>query len=63
MAPMAELVERCRANGPMRDASPALLFALLNATAEATIDVILSDPTNTAEYTRDGFEAAWRIIA
>lgn len=63
MAPIAELIERCRQNGPMRDVGLGFLSALMNATAEAAIDFILADPRHAEIYSRDGFHALWRMIA
>lgn len=62
MAGMGRLLERIRANGPMRDAPAALVFTLCNALAEATIDCIISDPDHADEHTRYGFDALWRMI-
>ncbi|MDR3470138.1 MAG: TetR/AcrR family transcriptional regulator [Devosia sp.] len=63
MAPFAQLIERCRANGPMRDVSLGFVTALMTATAEATIDFIQNDPANADLHARTGFEALWRMIA
>ncbi|MGC0383637.1 TetR/AcrR family transcriptional regulator [Streptomyces sp. SAI-129] len=62
MAGMGRVLERSRANGPMRDAPAALVFTLCNALAEATIDYIISDPDHADEHTRSGFDALWRMI-
>jgi len=63
MAPLAALVERCRANGPMREVSLGFVTALMTATAEATIDFIQQDPAHAELHARNGFEALWRMIA
>ena len=63
MACVAEILERSRKNGPMRDAPLGLLFGLLNAVADATVDFIIRDPANADTHSRMGFEAIWRIIA
>jgi AcrR family transcriptional regulator len=63
MAPLAKLLEQCRAEGPMRDLSIGFVAGLITATAEATIDFILGDPENAARYQRSGFEALWRMIS
>jgi hypothetical protein len=47
----------------MRDAPLGLLFGLLNAVADATVDFIIRDPANADTHSRMGFEAIWRIIA
>ena len=63
MTRIAEILERSRANGPMRDAPLAFVVALANAVADATIDFVLADPDNADARARDGFEALWRAIA
>lgn len=63
LAPLAQLMEQCRANGPMRNASIGFVAALMTSTAEATIDFIASDPKNAARHSKAGFEALWRMIA
>lgn len=63
MASVAALLERSRANGPMREAPLAFVVALMNAVADATIGHMLADPINAETHSRDGFEAMWRIIA
>jgi AcrR family transcriptional regulator len=62
MGGIAEILERARANGPMRDAPLAFVVALANAVAESTIDFILRDPDNADAHARAGFEAIWRMI-
>lgn len=62
MAGIAEILERGRENGPMRDAPLGFVAALMNALAEATIDFIIRDPANADEHGAAGFEALWRII-
>jgi AcrR family transcriptional regulator len=63
MKSIAEILERSRENGPMRDAPLAFVIVLANAVADATIDFILRDPGNADAHARDGFEALWRMIA
>ncbi|MFF0693384.1 TetR/AcrR family transcriptional regulator [Streptomyces tendae] len=62
MAGIGEVLERSRANGPMRDAPAALVFALSNALAEATIDYIIGAPDRADEHKQSGFDALWRMI-
>ncbi|MFF7551996.1 TetR/AcrR family transcriptional regulator [Streptomyces olivaceus] len=62
MAGMGKVLERSRANGPMRDAPAALVFALCNGLAEATIDYVIGDPDHADEHTQAGFDALWRMI-
>src|ERR1700722_3064562 len=63
MKGMAEILERSRENGPMRDAPLAFGLALANAVAEATIDFIIRDPEHFDAHASAGFEALWRMIA
>jgi AcrR family transcriptional regulator len=63
MTRIAEILERSRANGPMRDAPLAFVVVLANAVADATIDFIIRDPDNADAHASAGFEALWRMIA
>jgi hypothetical protein len=63
MAAMAELLERCRANGPMRDAPKAFAGAIMISVAEATMDFMVQDPIHADEHCRVGFKALWRVLA
>jgi AcrR family transcriptional regulator len=63
MTDIAELLERSRANGPMRDAPLGFVVALMSAAAEATIDFMLHDPAGAETHSRAGFDAMWRMIA
>jgi AcrR family transcriptional regulator len=63
MAGIAELLERSRANGPMRDMPLGFVMGLMNATADATIDFMIRDPVHAVKHCAAGFEATWRMIA
>jgi AcrR family transcriptional regulator len=63
MARIAGLLERSRANGPMRNAPMAFVATIMNAIAEATMEFMTQDPTHADEHSRAGFEAMWRVIA
>jgi AcrR family transcriptional regulator len=63
MAGIAELIERSRANGPMRAAPMAFVGLLVNSVAEATMDYIVQDPSNAKKHSKGGFDALWRMIA
>jgi AcrR family transcriptional regulator len=63
MAPIAGLLERWRENGPMRNMPLSFVVALMNATAEATIDFMIKDPAHAVKHCAAGFEATWRMIA
>jgi AcrR family transcriptional regulator len=63
MAGIAELLERSRANGPMRDSPLGFVLALMNSVAEATMDFMVEDPINADKHCKVGFDALWRIVA
>jgi len=62
-AGIAELLERSRENGPMRDAPLGFVAVLMSALADATIDFIIRDPANADEHRAAAFEALWRVVA
>ena len=63
MAGIAELMERCRANGSMRKVPMAFVAAIMNSLAEATMDFMIHDPTHATKHCKVGFDALWRVIA
>lgn len=63
MAEIGELLERCRAAGPMRDSTMAFAATLMNSMAEATMDFMVHDSKNADKHCKDGFSAFWRVIA
>jgi AcrR family transcriptional regulator len=62
MAGIANLMERGRAHGAMRDAPMAFVAQLMNAMADATMDFMVSDPAHAEAHSAMGFEALWRIL-
>ncbi len=60
---IADLLERSRDNGPLRDAPLGLVLTLTTAIAEATIDAIISDPEHAEVNQKLAFEAMWRMLA
>ena len=62
MAPMADLLKRVVANGPMSKAAMSFVAALMNATAEVTIDAMSQDPTHAKKHCKMGFDALWRML-
>jgi AcrR family transcriptional regulator len=62
MAEIAEMVERARARGPMRDAPMGFVVAMMNSLAETTMDFMVSDPANADEHCRAGFGALCRML-
>jgi AcrR family transcriptional regulator len=63
MTGIAELLERVRANGPLRNAPMGFVVALMNALAEATMDFMFQDPANAKKHCKVGFDALWRVLA
>ena len=63
MAGIAELMERSRASGPMRNAPMGFVGALMNSAAEATMDYMLQDPKSGKKHCKAGFEALWRMLS
>ncbi len=62
MAEVADMMERLRAGGPMRDAPMELVSTLMNALAEATMDFMIRDPAHADEHSRVGFDALCRML-
>jgi AcrR family transcriptional regulator len=62
MAPVADLLERARAHGPMQKVSMGFLVALMNSVAEATMDFMTHDPANARKHSKEGFDALWRML-
>jgi AcrR family transcriptional regulator len=63
MAGIAELMERSRANGPMRKAPLAFVAAIMNSLADATMDFMAQDPANAHKHCWLGFDALWRVVS
>ena len=63
MAGVAELLERSRANGPMRRAPVGFIVAIMNSVAEATMDFMTQDSTHAKKHCKVGFDALWRMVA
>jgi AcrR family transcriptional regulator len=62
MAGIAELMERCRTAGPMRNASMSFVLSIMSSLAETTMDFMIQDPKNAEKHCRLGFEALWRVL-
>ncbi|WP_067896230.1 TetR/AcrR family transcriptional regulator [Nocardia vaccinii] len=60
---MAELLERSRANGPMRDVPLGFVLTLVTAMADATMDAMIREPAQPDGYGDAAFEAIWRVLA
>jgi AcrR family transcriptional regulator len=63
MAGIADLIERSRAHGAMRDAPVGFVVAIMNSLAEATMDFIVADPKHANKHCKVGFDALWRVLA
>lgn len=63
MAGIGELLERSRAEGPLRNAPKGFVAAIMNSLAEATMDFMIQDPANAKKHCKAGFDALWRVIA
>jgi AcrR family transcriptional regulator len=63
MAGLAELMDRMRANGPLRSSSRAFAGAIMNSLAEATMDFMIHDPANAKKHCKVGFETFWRAVS
>jgi len=62
MADIAVILERARADGPMRDVPMEFALAIMNSLAETTMDFMVADPAHADEHCRDGFAALGRMI-
>lgn len=62
MAGIAELMQRSRAHGPMRDAPMAFVAAIMNSLAETTMDFMVQEPAHADKHCKVGFEALWRVL-
>lgn len=60
---IARLLERSRADGPMRDVPLGFVLTLVNAIAEATIDEMIREPAEAEARGSVAFEAIWRVLA
>jgi len=63
MTKIAELMQQCRSNGPMRDAPMGFVSAIMSSLAEATMDYMVQDPANAKKHCKAGFDALWRVIS
>ena len=62
MGPLAALMERSRAKGPMRDVPLSFVGALMSSLAETTMDFMLNDRPHAEKHAKIGFEALWRMV-
>ena len=62
MRPMGELLDHCRAAGPMSKAPVAFVATLMNSVADGTMEFMSQDPKNARKHCKNGFDALWRMI-
>jgi AcrR family transcriptional regulator len=62
MSALAYLLKRILAKGPMSKAPMGFAVALMNATADATIDLMSQDPPHAKKHCKMGFDAFWRML-
>jgi AcrR family transcriptional regulator len=63
MASLADLMERIRTHGSLRNASKGFAAAIMNSLAETTMDCMIQDPANAKKHCKVGFEVFWRAIS
>jgi len=61
-ARVGALIERTRAQGPMRDAPMEFIAEITDAIAGATMDAMVRDSGHADERCQAGFEALWRVV-
>jgi AcrR family transcriptional regulator len=60
---IADLLERSRADGPMREAPLGFVLALTSAIADTTVDTMIREPDRAEATGRTAFDAVWRMLA
>jgi AcrR family transcriptional regulator len=61
-AGIAQILERARANGPLRDQPMPFFMALAESLSCATMDYMIEHPDQAEQHSRAGFEALWRAM-
>lgn len=61
-AELADLMERIRTTGPLRNSPMAFVGMLMNSLAEATMDFMIHDSANAKKHCKAGFETFWRAM-
>lgn len=59
---VAALLDRSRANGPMRHTPLMFVGSLVMALLEATTQYMVDDKANAPAHARTGFDALWRML-
>jgi AcrR family transcriptional regulator len=60
---MAELMERSREGGPIKDEPISFVLLIVGAIADTTMDVMIRDPDSADARSEVAFEAVWRVLA
>lgn len=60
---MADLLERARSTGPMREVPLGFVLTLASGIADATMDAILREPAHAEDRSAAAFEGLWRMLA
>ena len=63
LSPIREVLARSYRHGPLREAPPAFVVALMSALADTTIDFMVGDPAKADAHAAVAFDALWRMIA
>lgn len=59
---MADLLDRSRAHGPIKDAPLGFVLTLASAMADVTMDAMIREPADAQARSAVGFEAIWRVL-
>ncbi len=60
---IADLLERARTGGPVRDAPLGFVLALTNAIADTAVDAMLHNPQGADALSAVAFQALWCVLA
>ena len=60
---IADLLERSRVSGPMREAPLSFVLAVTSAVADTTSDEMIREPDRAETHARIAFDAVWRMLA
>lgn len=59
---VADLLDRIRAKGPMRNTPLMFIASLVIGVVDATVDYMARDPAHAEQHAAEGYEALWRIL-
>ncbi len=63
LSAVQEVLKRSYRDGPLRDAPPGFVIALMSALADTTIDFMVRDAAHADAHATIAFDALWRIVA